>query len=227
VKLRLSNQRSTALTLTEVLVILAVIAVFAVMIQPPSTTDRRLAQQIECINNLKQTALAFRIWPSDQSDRYVTQRSVKNGGVMELVATGNVAAVFQVMSNELFTPKLLFCPADASHHWATNFTTDFGNKNISYFVGLDAKDDYPMSILVGDDNFEISGVPAKSGVLLLSTNIPIAWTGERHHFDGNIAMTDGSVQTTTISGLTNAIIKQCEHSEGTLGFTNHFRFAIP
>ena len=68
------------------------------------------------------------------------------------------------MSNELATPKVLFCPADAGHHWATNFTTDFGNTNISYFVGLDAKDDCPMSILVGDDNFEIGGVPVKSGV---------------------------------------------------------------
>jgi prepilin-type N-terminal cleavage/methylation domain-containing protein len=223
VKLRFSNQRSNALTLTEVLVVLVVIAVLALILIPASTPNRRVAQRNYCINNLKNIGVAFRVW-MDDGNYYPMAESVKRGGVKELVATGNVAAVFQVMSNELVKPKLLICPADAGHHWATNFTTDFGNKNISYLVGLDANDIYYDSILVGDDNFELGGVPLKSGVVQISTNTPIAWTGERHSFIGNIALADGSVQTVTISGLTNAIIKQLELMSY---YTNRFRFAIP
>jgi hypothetical protein len=121
--------------------------------------------------------------------------SVTNGGVMELVTTGNVAAVFQVMSNELGTPKLLICPADTNRIAATNFTTDFNNSKISYFVGLDVTNESSSRMfLSGDDNFEISGVPEKSGLLELSTNTPISWTAARHKFVGNIGFADGLVQ---------------------------------
>src|SRR5208283_4519175 len=101
---------------------------------------------------------------------------VKQGGAMELVATGNVAANFLVMSNELSTPKILHCPADLDHVCATNFTTGFGNKNISYFVGLDAADEYPQRMLSGDDDFATNGVTVKPGLLHLWTNAPVTWT---------------------------------------------------
>jgi prepilin-type processing-associated H-X9-DG protein len=78
---------------------------------------------------------------------------------------------------------------------------------------------------VGDDNFEINGTPVKSGVLEIRTNTPIAWTGERHKFWGNIGFADGSVQSGTSSWLTNAIIKQYEPTFGVV--TNGFAFAIP
>jgi hypothetical protein len=238
-KLEFPCKRSNALTLTEVLVILALIAILAAMLIP-ATSNRKKALRVLCMNNLKQTAIAFKIWSPDQSDKYPTQVSVKWSGAQELVVTRYVGALFQVMSNELTTPNILICPADASRHWATNFTTDFGNRNISYFIGLDASEDDPDSILIGDDNFEIGGVPVKSIVLQISTNTPLAWTGERHQFIGNIALADGSVQTTTASSLTNAIIKQylseflkpsrftnVASSESAFSKTNRFRFAIP
>lgn len=212
------------MTLTEVLVILVVVAVLIVILLPFLAATKKKSSRVGCPNNLKQIALAFRIWEGDNNDKYPMQVSVKEGGAMESVATGNVAAVFQVMSNELGTPKLLICPADASRHWATNFTTDFGNKNVSYFVGLDAADSYPDSILTGDDNFEIKKETVKSGVLELSKNAPLAWTGERHRFTGCIGLAFGSVQTTTDSGLTDAINYQYKSSSD---FTNRFRIAIP
>jgi len=59
---------------------------------------------------------------------------------------------------------------------------------------LDASTNYPQAFLSGDDNFEIGGVPVKSGLLQFSTNTTIAWTGARHEFAGNIGLADGSVQ---------------------------------
>ena len=53
-------------------------------------------------------------------------------------------------------------------------------KNISYFIGLDASSNRPNCLLIGDDNFTISGIPVKSGLLELSTNALVNWTSSRH-----------------------------------------------
>ena len=128
-----------------------------------------------------------------------------NGGAMELIITGNVAACFQAMSNLLPDPKLLICSLDTKSIRATNFGPGFNNSNVSYFVGLDADQTNPQMLLSGDDNFKISGVPVKSGLLQLWTNTPVAWTKARHKFVGNICLADGSVQQLTTDGLQQAL----------------------
>ena len=207
-KPRFSNQQNHALTLVEVLVVITVLAVLAAIFLPAIAAYKVRKLQIRngCVNNLKEISLAYRVWEGDHGDKYPMFVSVTNGGAMELVATGNVAACFQVMSNELYTPKVLVCPEDTSRIAATNFTTDFGGSKISYFINPDAIEAYPQMILSGDDNFEIGGILVKSGLLELSTNTPISWTAARHKFVGNIVTADGSVQQMTQSGLRSALI---------------------
>ena len=53
--------------------------------------------------------------------------STANGGTMELVNGRNVWINFLVMSNELTTPKLLYCPADVNGFSATNSWVGFPN----------------------------------------------------------------------------------------------------
>jgi hypothetical protein len=148
--------------------------------------------------------LGYRIWEGDNGGLYPMDASATNGGAMESAATGDVTVVFQVMSNELSIPKILICPQDATHTPATNFAIGFSAKNISYFVGVDAKEANPQMMLLGDDNFEIRGVPVESGLLQISTNTPIAWSAARHGHEGNVALTDGSVQQLTTAGLQQA-----------------------
>jgi prepilin-type processing-associated H-X9-DG protein len=219
-----ANRRTNAMTLTEMLVVVVVsaflILILFVALKPGYSPTKKIA----CEDNLRQIGIAFKIGILPQGDQYATQVSTNEGGAMELAATGNLAAVFRVMSNELSTPKILICPEDSSRQWAANWAADFGNKNTSYCVGLDAAEKYPNSILDGDDNFEISRKQVSSGVLVLQTNTPIVWTGKRHQFKGNIGLADGSVQMTTDSGLTDAIVNQYADPSG---FTNRFRIAIP
>jgi prepilin-type N-terminal cleavage/methylation domain-containing protein len=203
-KPRSSNQTNRALTLIEVLVVIAVLAVLVAVLREFSAKANRRESRINCVNNLKEIGLAYRVWEGDNGDKYPMFVSVTNGGAMELIATGNVAACFQVMSNELSTPKILVCRKDTDRIAATNFTTDFDNSKISYFINLDAQEMYPQMLLSGDDNFEIGGIPIKSGLLELSTNAPISWTAARHKFVGNIATADGNVQQVTQSGLRSA-----------------------
>jgi prepilin-type processing-associated H-X9-DG protein len=117
---------------------------------------------------------------------------VGKGGTRDLAAGPTVFFHFTVMSNELSTPKILLCPADANRVFATDFN-GFGNSNISYFVGIDADDTVPQEFLAGDRNIT-NGSPVVNGILHLATNRPVGWTHEMHNRQGNVALADGSVQ---------------------------------
>jgi len=214
-KPRCSNQRNRALTLTEVLVSVATVCVLAgvayLALHRPKVVHRVVhhnrSEEIQCVNNLKQIGLAFRIWEGDNGDKLPMRVPAKKGGAMESALRGNVAPVFQVMSNELFTPRILLCPADADRFAAKNFTTGFDNSHVSYFAGVDAADDKPAMFLSGDDNFAIGSRPVKSGLLLLATNAPVSWTTARHVNRGNIGLADGSVQTTGSASLRQLLVQ--------------------
>ena len=67
----------------------------------------------------------------------------------------------------------------------------------------DAEESNPQMLLAGDDNFEVGGAPVNSGLLILVSNTPLAWSAARHHFAGNVGLADGSVQSLSNPGLTN------------------------
>jgi len=141
-KPRFSNQTNRPLTLVEVLVVIAVLAVLFALLLPTGPHVGQKAIRINCVNNLKEIGLAYHIWAGDHEDKFPMQVSITDtngGGTMELISTGNVFATFQIMSNELSTPLILYCTADKDRTRATDFTTNFSAKSISYFVGVDAK----------------------------------------------------------------------------------------
>jgi len=204
-KPRAANQTNRALTLLEVLVVIVILALVAAILLPALAASKRKSSRIGCVQMLKEMGLAYRIWGGDNGDKYPMGISVTNGGAMELIATGNVMVCFQVMSNELSTPRTLHCPED-SEHFAANSFTELASSNISYFINIDAAEAYPQMLLSGDDNFEIAGAPVKSGLLELSTNTPVSWSAARHKFIGNLGIADGSVQQVTESGLRSALV---------------------
>jgi prepilin-type N-terminal cleavage/methylation domain-containing protein len=156
-----------AFTLIELLVVIAIIAILASMLLPALASAKQKAHRASCLNNLRQTGLAFAVWAGDQNDRLPMQVPKEAGGPPDqdklMTAPFNAGftyQVFGVMSNELSTPKILICPSDVrTAH--SNFTMQagntaagafFNNTAISYFVGKDCNLVSPQMLLIGDRN---------------------------------------------------------------------------
>ena len=106
---------------------------------------------------------------NDDNGVYPMQYRADNFDGPSYAAKQQIYVYFQAMSNELSTPKILACPGDTKRTAGTNFTTDFDNSKVSYFVGLDAASTNASMFLAGDRNIS-NGTPPRNGILELTTN---------------------------------------------------------
>ncbi len=180
-----------AFNVAELLITIACIAVLAAIFLPALAKSKARSSRLGCANCMKQIGLAFHTWSLDNNDRPPMQVSVTNGGTMELVASGMVYPHFQVMSNELSTPKILLCPEDRKRDWATNFC-NLTDRNLSYFLNMDATSGDGSSLLSGDRNIT-NRAPAGSRLVSLTRDDTIAWTKEMHSKQGYLGFGDGRV----------------------------------
>jgi prepilin-type N-terminal cleavage/methylation domain-containing protein len=241
------KKQQQAFTLIELLVVLAIIAVLAAIRLPALAATQRNVEKITCVNNLKQIGIAIRIWEGGHGDKYPMQVASALGGAQDYLQHCNNNSLnlttdislcpgetFMVMSNQLSSSKLLNCPADATHVAATNWgyqnvlNINYGGTgnlpaetqrgSVSYFVGADATEADPQSIISGDGNIGNAGNNAAAGAssywassttitrqissTAIGPNTYWGWTvNDLHQKTGNLLIADGSVQSLTESGL--------------------------
>jgi prepilin-type processing-associated H-X9-DG protein len=181
-----------AFTVTELMITVACVALLAAVFLPTLAKSKARSSRISCTNCMKQIGLAFRCWAIDNNDHLPMQVSVTNGGTMELAASGLVFPHFQVMSNELSTPKILLCPEDKNRSYATSFTDNLTDKNLSYFLNIDSLQGDGSQLLSGDRNITNRAF-AGSRLVNIAKGATIAWTKEIHSEQGNLGFGDGSV----------------------------------
>jgi prepilin-type processing-associated H-X9-DG protein len=203
-----NHRRNTAaLTLMEVVLVVAILVILAGLLLLARSRVNDRCCYVKCVNGLKQIGVGFRLWEGDHNGKNPMQVSVADGGTRELVAQDNVFPHFEVMSNELSTPEILLCPNDSERTRISSFTNGLQDQNISYFIGVDAETNRPLTILAGDRNLAVDGVPAKHGLLQLRTNSTVWWYKPRirHGNGGNILFADASVQQLTTKALQKAL----------------------
>ena len=193
-----------------VVVLIVIVAVCSVMI-PFLSRSKERAEHMQCVNNLKQIGVAYRVWSSSHFGMYPSLAPITGGGWHELLSGGNAGRYcwknYALMSNELgLSARVLVCPSDERLP-AAAFKDFTNNAALSYFVGPSADDSHPSSLLGGDRNLAPGIVPRndygcspKDGngndVVIKG---PACWSLKMHSHgsvpgSGDILLGDGSVQ---------------------------------
>ncbi len=214
-------QTQSGVTLLELVIVTAVIAlVFVVLITPTSHNCR--SSFTACTSNLTHISLALIVWANDQEvGQFPVRLPVAQRGLLGHPQAGDLTVQFAHLSNELVSSAVLACPSDREVRRAETFGENdqhgllhpqFRNHAISYALNVDVGvtssnvftqlELMPSHAVVTDRNLSTAGASICSSGL---TNVldaatpgktPVGFAVRKrygHGQVGNVAFVDGSV----------------------------------
>ncbi|HEY0457162.1 MAG TPA: hypothetical protein VGE41_12360 [Verrucomicrobiae bacterium] len=202
------NANLRAFTFIDLLIVLVTLCFASAIVYTRLNRPKARGHPMNCVNNLKQVGLAARMFSNDHNEKFPWDVALAEGGTKEHATNIDAILHFTPMINELTTPKVLFCPTDKKRARASDWAL-VSNKNLSYFVGLEADETRPQTILSGDRNLLIDNTNF-TGFVTATTNSTINIAPELHEPEINIALADGSVQQMTVDILRKQIREKNE-----------------
>ena len=141
---RIHARRLRAFTQVELLAVLVVIGVLVLLLIPKLRRDKAVAERISCTGHLKNIGFCFRIFATDNEGFLPFQLSTNSPGTNNPISRPNFGGTreyaldpasawrhFAVISNEISTPLIVYCPADRERRPATSWA-EFTN---NHFLG--------------------------------------------------------------------------------------------
>jgi competence protein ComGC len=211
------SETDHAFTRSEMLAVLAVLSLLAVIVTPALAHDRVRAARLLCASNLRQIGMALHQWGNDHEDRPPWEVSVNEGGTYAHPLGVNTWVHFSWLSNELASPKIVFCPSDTGRP-AEDFTgsinggylnSAYRNNATSYLLSH-AQYESPFTVIVADRNMgqdqvtSCSRFPAVTSISLSPLSLALAWNTNLHNQAGNMLRLDGSIEEYSNSELLDA-----------------------
>ena len=201
----MSAHSKSAYTRADLLITLGVVALLALVVLPALANQRPRSARVSCVNNLRQIGVGFHVWGNDHNDLPPHALYVAEGGTRLHDLASNPWLHYSWISNELATPRLLFCPSDTgrpasdwSGHPNSGYVhANFRNRATSYFLSHSlGQSIWPWTLVSGDRNVG-GGMPSSDSVFFSSLSLHSSgvgwWTNGLHGMMGNVLRFDGPV----------------------------------
>ena len=196
----IQSRNTAAFTLIELLVVIAIIGILASLLLPALASGRARARRSACLNNLRQTYLAFQTYAHDFDGAVPLgyRGGRKQWNTMVYSGTANKFVLFGVLHTAGFVenPRMLYCPAETAPEQMFNTATNPWPPGVS---GVNVQGGYASRPLV---DWGFGDAPADwprldllpRGALLADGLGQPDRVDSRHRTGANVAYTDGSAR---------------------------------
>ena len=148
---------STAFTLIELLVVIAIIALLASMLLPVLSKAKGKAQQIGCLNNLKQLTLAVQLYVGDNSEWYPPMQDRLSNGA----ESSWRSYLYDYVGR---APSIYDCPSEKDERYASGKTGKNRPANLTVLGQFVAGEiDIPSGLGAVDVHWVSGGAPPPFG----------------------------------------------------------------